>query len=114
MFENIKSNFRSRDEISKIQFTVVRNSQKLEDDPPPGNIRFERYGWIYPNTPAEMQLFNWLFDPPSLRQAVYDAYREIFDRPTVGFTIRRGDFRRLRHSHRFMNDSEAAETAHTL
>ena len=95
-FKNIKQHFVSDAVLSKIKFNRQLqnfdvNTQKVAFDSA-DNIEFSSYIWNYPNTPNEMILFNKLFDNQSIRIAAFTKYKHLFNIPTVGFTVRRGDF----------------------
>lgn len=114
MFENIRSNFHPTSEIDCIKFDVIYDCKLIEDNPPPGNIRISGYEWVYPNTPSELALFNWIFDAPQLRLTIFEKYKDIFVKPTVGFTVRRGDFHGLKGSHRWLEEDKAVRIVNTL
>lgn len=61
--------------------------------PSSGGIGFQHAGYLYPELPWERSLFVNLFDDEATRLALVSAHSDILCGNTVGYAVRRGNFR---------------------
>lgn len=98
IFGNIRDNFVQDEEIDCFDFanysSISRSSFSSVDLSK--NVRFQHFNWIYPATPEELKLFNYICCPKALKAEVIEKHKEIFScSNVVGFCIRRGDFKTI-------------------
>lgn len=63
--------------LDKLEFPIkFSNHGNLDDIKFVGsrNVMFQLYAWIYPNSPKEFKLFNYLFDAPTLHREILEQY----------------------------------------
>lgn len=117
LFENIKHKF--------VDFSSINEkiSDSIRDEADLSKIKFDScdyfrlcgYGWVYPNTVEEMILFSEIFDNRKFAKTILEKYKAYFDMPTVGFTIRRGDFLYLDRSRfKVLSDAEINNTVNLV
>lgn len=106
LFENIKENFIDEREYGGIKFDfILHESSDINIVPPSNeqNVMFTGCNWIYPNTIQEMQLFNYIFDSKTLYSMALEKYYDLFSVPTIGYTVRRGDFVHFQNTHKLIS-----------